>query len=336
MSKSKKQQRRSIPTPAPPRPGRAESKPEVPSRIPLGLEEVYREAKGRPYVCFIPLRKEMAEDWVSNHLNADVQRTISQDNVTMLLRLREEGFWTDFKSILVFDTRRHLRNGQHVSTMVVKSPDDKPFVATLMINLPPSDCDSWDQVRKRTVADELKIQGIAERRQTLGAAAKILWQYLHGHYAGMGYMFDRQSGKIASPPEAVRTASQNPGLQECLFQVDACFAGKQFSTAALFAALYILRQLDQKAAETFFQRLNDGVGFKGKDDPIWALRNRFLSLPPKERLRNGETMALVFKAWNLYRAGERIAGPLNMGKKEPFPSLEPMEIPDGPGSVRTH
>jgi hypothetical protein len=336
MSKSKKQQRRATPTPAPPRPGRAESKPETPARIPLGLEEVYREAKGRPYVCFIELTREMAEDWLSNHLDADIQRNISQHNVTMLLRLREEGFWTNYKSVIVFDTRRKIRNGQHVSTMVVKSPDGKGFVITLMINLPPGDCDSWDQVRKRTVADELKIQGIAEKRQTLGAAAKILWQYLQGYYAGMGYLHDRQSDKIATPPEAVRTAAEHPGLQACLFQFDECFTSKQFSTAAVFAAFYVLRQLDQKAAETFFQRLNDGIGFRGKDDPIWALRNRFLSLPSKERLRNGVTMALVFKTWNLYRAGERTVGQLSMGQKEPFPILEPMEIPDGTGSARTH
>jgi hypothetical protein len=328
----RKPQRRSLPTPAPSRPNRAGSKTEALARIPLGLEEVYREAKGQPYVCFIELTKEMAEDWVSNHLDTDVQRNISQDNVTMLLRLREEGYWTNYKSIIVFDTRRKLRNGQHVSTMLIKSPDGKGFVICLMINLPPSDCDSWDLIRKRTVADELKIQGIVEKRQTLGAAAKILWQYLHGYYDGMGYLFDRQSDKIASPPEAVRTAAENPGLQMCLFQIDACFTGKQFSTAALFAAFYILRQLDQKAAETFFQRLNDGVGLTGKDDPIWALRSRFLSLQPKERLRNGETMALVFKAWNLYQAGERVKGQLRMAKNEPFPHLEPIEIPDGPAS----
>lgn len=305
-------------------------------RIPLDLEELSRAAKRQPYCGFFRLNKETANDWFANHLDSDHQRSLSEDQINVLLRLQAEDLWTDYKPEVVFDTRWNIRNGQHVLASLIRSTTHNEFIIKLLFNLPPSVCDSWDLVRKRSAADEFKIKGLTEHRYMFSKAAKVLWQYLHGVYNGTGYQFDRSTAKIAVAPEAVRVAEQNPDLRQCLFPMGKCFKGKQFSAAAIYAAFCILRRLDAPKAEAFFRALNDGVGLSGRNDPIWALRNRFLSMQPEERLRNGETMALVFKTWNLYLEGKPVSGALKMGKNEPFPKLEPMEIPNGPRHGTTH
>jgi hypothetical protein len=84
-------------------------------RIPLGLEELLHglEREREPFCGFFILTKEIAGDWFANHLNAEKQRTLSEDNITVLLRLQQEGLWTDYKPEVVFDTRWEVRNGQH-------------------------------------------------------------------------------------------------------------------------------------------------------------------------------------------------------------------------------
>lgn len=308
-------------------------------RIPLGLEEFeLREGEVRtPFCAFFPLTREIAADWFANHLNSSKQRTLNDGNIAVLLRLQRDDLWMDYKAEVVFDTRWEIRNGQHVlATLIRPEAVLDGFIIKLLFNLPPNVCDSWDLVRKRSAADEMKIRGIDENRYALSKAAKILWQYLKGFYDGMGYLHDRSTEKIAVAPEAVKCVEQNRDLRECILPMAPYFRGKLFSTAAVHAGLCILRRFDRKQADFFFGRLNDGLGLTRKDDPIYALRNRFLAMQDDNRMRNGETMALMFKAWNLYRANQKVTGTLRMGRNEPFPLLEPMEAPDEPRSSRVH
>lgn len=335
-----KQRQKKILTP--PKPARKQSTGEEPRerRVPLGLEELFAAHPKEPHACYFRVNKEMIDDWLANHLNLERQRPLLESTVDTLERLHDEGFWNHYKMHVVFDSNREIRNGMHSSTMLSKlDKKEVDYWINLAINLPPDICDDWDQIRKRTINDEMKIKGFRpENREMLGRVSKIYWQYSRNHYDNLGYQFDRAPGKIAQPVEGIQIAIDNPDLAECIFPFPEELHGKGFSAAAVYAMYCPIRRMFPKEAPKFFSTLADGLGLAKGDDPIYVLRKCFLnSSQKKNRLRNGWTAAYVIKAFNLWMAGLPARGPL-MRENEPFPKIGAlMEIPDdGRKPNRTH
>lgn len=86
---------------------------------------------------------------------------------------------------------------------------------------------------------------------------------------------------------------------------------------------------DPRPAERFLAAVIKGERIDNAKDPVAVLRSEMGNL--KERWRDGDTMARVFKAWNAQLDGRTIKN-TNMGVKEAFPHPRPpMTIPEAPG-----
>lgn len=254
-----------------------------------------------------------ANEWLLR-VKVDFQRNLSESVVLRYATDMSEGYWIPGAQLIVFDSRGTLINGQHTLTAFVRS-DLKTLAVIWEINRHPQAYMAFDHNRKRTARDTLKWNGV-ERPGEIQSAATALWQYENGCFAGKSYQSARS--RFPSDPQIQLTVKMHPGLGQHLWKNP--FKGKEFSIGALNAASYILHCHDKKRAQDFYERLIEGTNIPSKNHPVAALRRAFMDLAPKERMRTGDTMARIFKAWNAFTRGEEAPGQL-IRKSEPFPEL---------------
>jgi hypothetical protein len=73
--------------------------------------------------------------------------------------------------------------------------------------------------------------------------------------------------------------------------------------------------------------LIEGIDLPSKDHPIAVLRDELLSLRHGERLRNGETLARIVKAWQMYVRGENVlVNQALIRKTDHFPELKALAV----------
>lgn len=70
---------------------------------------------------------------------------------------------------------------------------------------------------------------------------------------------------------------------------------------------YTLKALDEKKADDFINKLVEGT-YLTKEHPITILRERFiLDSRYKRKMPSKERVALIIKAWNLFRENKKIS-----------------------------
>lgn len=263
--------------------------------------------------------KDEANEWLLR-VKVDFQRSVSDSVVQRYVGDMNEGHWVAGAQLIVFDSRANLINGQHTLTAFVRS-NLKTLPVIWQINRHPQAYMAFDHNRKRTPRDTLKWNGV-ERPGEIQSMATAIWAYEHGSFAGKSYQYYRSAAPSDSQVQV--TVKMHPGLNQHLWKNP--FRGKEFSIGGLNAASYILHCLDEKLAMDFFRRFIEGVNLPSRQHPIAALRRSFMDLE-RERLRAGETMARIFKAWNAFVRGEEVAGKL-LAKNESFPEPINPESPE--------
>lgn len=213
------------------------------------------------------------------------------------------GKWTMTGEAIKFDRAGRLIDGQHrlyavmesgatIETMVVYGLTDEAF-------------QGLDQQRRRNAAQFLAMHGYGNETLLAGTIKlilrfEILGDFRTGRHLDAPLGFDDYLRFVQDNPE-VHDAIKHGGRNKL-----APFAG----SGSLYSALYFLfSKVDEEDADAFFELLASGAGLE-EGDPILVLRNTLLRL--KQQLRGGQAepnyvAALMIKAWNSWRAGERIS-----------------------------
>lgn len=164
------------------------------------------------------------------------------------------------------------------------------------------DANSFDTIdigHKRTGAHVLAIQGEANYA-VLSSALALLYQY-------------EKKGRITkgstriNPYAIEELLGKNPDMR-----ISVNYACKYRNKSNLLSRSvcafvhYIFSRIDADDAEKFMDQVMGGENLQ-RQDPAWAIRNRLMVEQTQRRhniLRNSFSIALLIKAWNLFRAGK--------------------------------
>src|SRR5262245_14369159 len=148
-----------------------------------------------PDVFYYAIDREEAAEWFQ-FCDPNHQRSRAKGRVDRLFGDMKDGFWQKWVPLVAFDKKGRLINGQHVLAAFLKS-DLKEIVVKLEVGLPEEAIFAFDKTRKRSLADDLKIEGV-QRSGEMGKIAQALWQYESGKFQGLKYWSARGGESFAS------------------------------------------------------------------------------------------------------------------------------------------
>lgn len=247
------------------------------------------------------------------------------------------GNWPETGETVKYDINGDVVDGQHRLLGVLlatgkekirlgtkeydPNPDLKVWL-TLVKGLEPKAQRAVDIGASRSLSDALHLEYGETDTNNLAAIIRIIYSW------ESGYRKQIAKRELATNATLLGFFEKNRDMLVTLAgQVRAERKHIKLSPSVLALCHYILEERDASDAEYFFARLADGQGlFKG--DPIYELRQRLEDL---ERERGAGhrfiayTIALVVKAWNAYRANEKVnVLSFKMGGAHPENFPEPM------------
>jgi hypothetical protein len=284
------------------------------------MDAATRSAAGGREVWRQDVTKEQATRWLLQR-DEESQRSLNEGVAKRYLSDMNAGKWQPWVEQIAFDTDERLINGQHVLWALIRSePGHVPLI--VQIGLPPEAFAGFDKNRKRSARDDLKVQGV-EKPGEVAAVATVIWQWERGFFNGTGWNAARGGEQFPTAAQVCECVDLHPGIHQHLVKLPAVFRGKAFALGAFRAGSYLLHQIDERRAAKFFRSLIEGIDLPSKDHPVAVLRDEFLSLRHGERLRNGETLARIVKAWQMYTRGENVlVNQALIRKTDHFPELK--------------
>lgn len=267
----------------------------------------------RPFAMVVTVTPEMAGDWL---LRNKTNRPLREITVKKYATIINSGRWRLNGDTIKFDKEGNLIDGQHRLNAIIVS--DRPVDIFVVFNLESDTFATLDRPKKRSVADVLFLQGEVAPKD-LGAALSWYWKYVNGRIRVFG------PEGWAEPTDIVELLAANPGMRDSVRAVWSRKYGVLGGRAALAMTHYVLSQIDAAQCEKFFQYLATPA-MLDEFNPIFRLRERFMvDRSAKNKMATAERIAITFKAWNAWRAGQdvkslrwRSAG----SGKEAFPKPE--------------
>lgn len=239
----------------------------------------------------VKVTPKMAEAWLGKNVR---NRNLSQRDVQRHARAMERGEWLITGEAVKFAATGELLDGQHRLAAIAQS--GKTIQLLVVRGLHSSVQDVLDTGRARTAADQLSIHGFSNS-QVLAAAAKTAILYETG-----AFYRDKLIQQV-SHRQILDYVAGNTSL------IFACSRAKtpdmQPSVAAM--TFYELVKLNDEKAIEFFDRVTDGVNLPS-GSPILALCARLRTLRDERTMLPMEAkVGLVFRTWNAWLAGRKIA-----------------------------
>lgn len=217
-------------------------------------------------------------------------RTLKQATVERYARdIESDRFAFNGEPIIVSDTGE-LNDGQHRCHAVIYA--QKPIKTLFMFGVPRESRTTVDQGTARTAGDYLGMDGVANSNHLAAIAGKVI------EIERFGKLISVNADK-PTKAEIVERAKADKGIAESFAFVHRTGAGRVSSYSLLGTAHYLLRKKGGADADTFIDRLIEGVELKARD-PIFVAREKLISRD--KRLNQNERMKTIIMAWNNYRA----------------------------------
>lgn len=255
---------------------------------------------------------ERAQNWLDEHNVKN--RPINETNLQALLHdMKTDNFHLTGETIK-FASNGDLLDGQHRLMAIAKSK--KPCKMMVMRGLSSDAFKYIDTGRTRKASDVLGIEGI-KNPSKIAAMVKFIITFKAGKYTAM---------KSGNKQLFIRNADVSEFVEknrDSLFQSYPYGFNKYnkvVSSIHLASLHYIFKSLSPADADEFCDRVADGENLS-KTNVIYLLRQKLTNdmrstrkMPPIER------MALICKAWNIFRGKSRAVTILKWDSiKEPFP-----------------
>lgn len=247
---------------------------------------------------------EMAQAW----LEANVRnRHLRSEQVNLLIEVLRHDEWVITPDAIAFDVNGRLLNGQHRLHAITAT--GMPAESIIACNLPVQSYVVTDDGLKRTFGDVLESKGVANYNSVAATVACVLvWDRAGAPYTGGAVSRLRKVEKETyydSDPEGFHAATL----------AGARIASRLPLSKSWWAGcMYYFTQADPEDAAAFEHMLRDGETPGGRplesDHPVRVLREtlfRDLKQPrPTIRTNRVYGCALIVKAWNAYRRGQKV------------------------------
>jgi len=241
----------------------------------------------------VPMRitPEMARRWIND--STLINRARTNARIQQYARLMKLGKWKKNGVPIILDKDYHIIDGQHRLLACILS--GVSFITYVVVGIEPEVYDTIDRGKPKSAADDLHVANIKNSAVT---AAAIRWINSIRHKT-------TPSNAPMDPEEIPLFAAQNPSISRSVTSV--LGIGKIVKTG-LAAALHFIftKKANELLATEFFRDLKNGSNLIS-GDPVLALRERLLQEKlGKRNLKDAELYALVVRAWNGRKTGQRV------------------------------
>jgi hypothetical protein len=281
----------------------------------------------KPTVRIEQVTPAMADKWLGTQTR---NRTLREDRVRFWVEVIRRGEWKLTNDCIAFDTDGALTNGQHRLYAIHVSGETLPL--GVMRNLEPEAQDIMDSGLQRKTRDALALR---DEKNSTNLAAGLAWEHrlrfinARQHELGEPVAHYGFGSNRPSTPTLLHIFDEDTELWREMVKVGAGLnrlVGIRVSLAT--AGMRRFWNIDANDAEAFHEKLASGSNLD-QDDPILQLRNLLAggARPSRhrERMPDYREMALLIKAWNLWREGNRVGvlvwryGGANHGEMFPMP-----------------
>lgn len=247
-------------------------------------------------------------------LNNKLNRPVNKINLTSLTNeMLRNNFHLTGEAIKI-SINDDLLDGQHRLLAIIAS--GKPQELFVIRGLKPDSFKYMDAGKNRNAADILGIQKI-KNPADYAAMAQFIIYFNRKNFAGTAGKQTGHAGRLTNSDINEFVVSNLKSME------DSHPYGYKKKTVFLspkwMASLhYCLKQIDEKQAEEFCWKLSIGENLSAKS-PIFVLRDLLLdNVRAKRKMAPVEKLALIFKAWNLFRENRKVTI-LKWSPKEGYP-----------------
>lgn len=250
----------------------------------------------KPTSAIMKISPQKAAEWLGSNTN---NRRIRQSRVDELTEAIKRGEWKLDGSPIRFGRSKKLLDGQHRLEAIRKA--GKTVEALVVQNLDDDSQEVMDRTLARKFADKLHIDGEVNTT-ALASACTLMWRY-ENHLFGV----DKFGAKRPSFAQLDDVLRRYPELRKELRAAHAMRKRVKMPVSYLAVSRVILIGICEEDADGFFSELDAGTGM-AETDPIFRLRETLSqnAMSRSKKYSNDHLLALLFKAWNLFRKGETV------------------------------
>lgn len=252
-----------------------------------------------PSSVLMTITPHQARLWLEKNT---MNRPYNTDNLNTLIKeMSKKNFYITGESIKIADDGTLLDGQYRLRAIVETGTAVKMFVTQ---GLPKEAFKYIDTGRVRQASDVLAIEGI-KNPSKIAAIVKFVIRFKKGEFLNIAHKKAKGSKKITNAEVSEFTNKYLKSLQDSYgFGFG---KGRRLISGVYVSGLhYIFKDLDEKYADDFINKFVTGDELKA-GSPIHQLRERFvMDAKLKRKMKNIERLALVCKAWNLYRQNKTV------------------------------
>jgi hypothetical protein len=245
-------------------------------------------------------------------------RPLSRPVVRAFAEAMERGDWMVTHQGIAFDVSGYLVDGQHRLAAVIEA--DLPVEMMVFTEVDEGTFDVLDTGKRRNAADVLAIEG-EKSSAMLASMVRTVWLYENRPdltWSG--------GGAAVTNHQVVQTLERHPRLRDFVTVGEQIAVATGMIKSAAGAASYLVSRVSRKAElDEWFDGIVDGAGL-AKGDPRLVFRRVMFGMArrqagqPVRRREGREHVALYLKAFNSWRAGEKLTS-LRFSSREEMPPL---------------
>ncbi len=244
-------------------------------------------------------------------------RKLSKAHANFLAKEMMIGNWTFDGQPIRFSEAGGLLDGQHRLTAIVESDSTQKFLVVTGIN---SEAFAvMDTGKNRSGGDVFSINGV-KNPNSCAAATKIILLHHNGRNSTRGGL----KGRVKpSNTDLINYFNEHKDIEQLVADSNNLYLSFQkiLSLSVIAGYKYLMAERDVVASEDFWRKVCTGLGLE-EGSPIIALRNKLMQdKMSKASLPATEKKAIIFKAWNAYRKGEKVQFLRWNKENESFPEL---------------
>jgi hypothetical protein len=255
-----------------------------------------------------------ARNWLKQNTDNRKLRIHRVEDLTAAI-LRGE--WQLDGSPIRFSRSGKLLDGQHRLAAIEKAARTVPCL--VVRGLPEEAQETMDRNLSRKFSDVLFIAK-EPNATTLAASTALVWRYENRLFGKDG------SRDRPSFPQLHDVLNRNPELRRSVQAAGSYVKKIKMPRTYLAAARTVLMSIDEQDADHFFSELMAGAELT-QIDPIFRLREGLNqnAMSRSKKYSSDHLLGLMFKAWNLYRAGESVK---NLSYRAGGAAPEPYPYPE--------
>lgn len=256
---------------------------------------------------------KIAKEMLKKNFN---NRKLNNPHVNYLSRQMLDNQWQFDGQPIRFDKYGRLLDGQHRLSAVVKSGETIKFL--IISGLEESTFKVMDTGKNRSSGDVLSTLGIKYCNDVSSVARSVI-KFKEGSYSKSN---SRGSTKTTNT-DIINWYKENEKIEDIVRKADVLrsnFSGV-LSRTKIATLLYLFNEINVGHSEIFMSKLCNGLDLD-VNSPIYILRKKLIEdKMAKSSLPYREVLALICKAWNLYRLNKSCKVLRWNKETEKFPNL---------------